>query len=38
MKVIYDVRMDIFIVVLKEGVRVVESDEDKSGVIFDYDD
>jgi len=38
MKVSYDERTDTLNVVLKEGVQVSESDEDKPGVILDYDD
>ena len=38
MKVSYDVRADIVTVVLRDGVPVTESDEDKPGVILDYDD
>ena len=38
MKVIYDPRTDTLTVILKEGVRIAESDEDKPGVILDYDD
>ena len=38
MKVTYDPRTDTLTVVLKEGVQIVESDEDKPGVILDYDD
>jgi uncharacterized protein YuzE len=38
MKVAYDPRTDTLTVVLKEDVRVVESDEDKPGVILDYDE
>jgi uncharacterized protein YuzE len=38
MKASYDPRTDTFTVILKEGVRVAESYEDKPGVILDYDD
>jgi uncharacterized protein YuzE len=38
MKVAYDPRTDTLTVVFKEDVRVVESDEDKPGVILDYDE
>jgi YD repeat-containing protein len=38
MKVIYDPRMDTLSVILREGASVAESDEDKPGVILDYDD
>jgi len=37
MKVSYDERTDTLSVVLKNEARVVESDEDKPGVILDYD-
>jgi len=37
-KVLYDPGTDILTVILKEGVPVVESDEDKPGVVLDYDD
>jgi len=38
MKVTYDPHTDTLSVVLKEGVGVSESDEDKPGVILDYDE
>jgi len=38
MKVIYDPRTDTLSVVLKEDTLVKESDEDKPGVILDYDE
>ncbi len=38
MKVSYDQRTDSLTVILKEGVAVVESDEDKPGIILDYDE
>jgi uncharacterized protein YuzE len=37
MKVTYDPKTDSLTVILKDGVPVVESDEDKPGVILDYD-
>lgn len=33
----YDPRTDTLTVILREGSKVVESDEDKPGVILDYD-
>ena len=38
MKVRYDPTTDTLTVVLKEGVAVAESDEDRSGAILDYDE
>jgi YD repeat-containing protein len=38
MKVAYDPRTDTLTVILREGVAVTESDEDKPGVILDYDE
>ena len=38
MKVAYDPRTDTLTVILREGVVVAESDEDKPGVILDYDE
>jgi uncharacterized protein YuzE len=38
MKVNYDPRTDTLSVILKDNARVAESDEDKPGVILDYDD
>lgn len=38
MKVAYDPRTDTLSVILKENTRVAESDEDKPGIILDYDD
>ncbi|OGB95403.1 MAG: hypothetical protein A2Z31_03265 [candidate division NC10 bacterium RBG_16_65_8] len=38
MKVTYDPRTDTLSPGLKDHATVVESDEDKSGVILDYDD
>jgi uncharacterized protein YuzE len=37
-KVSYDPRTDTISVILKENATVAESDEDKPGVILDYDD
>lgn len=37
MKVAYDPKTDSMTVIFKEGVVVAESDEDKPGVILDYD-
>jgi uncharacterized protein YuzE len=38
MKVNYDSRTDTLSVILKDDAQVAESDEDKPGVILDYDD
>jgi YD repeat-containing protein len=38
MKVNYDTKTDTLSVILKDGSLVAESDEDKPGVILDYDD
>lgn len=38
MKVVYDQRTDTLSVVLREGAPVSESDEEKPGVILDYDE
>ena len=38
MKVNYDLHADIMTIILKDGVAVAESDDDKPGVILDYDE
>lgn len=37
MKLFYNCRTDTLTVILKDDARVAESDEDKPGVILDYD-
>ena len=37
MKTTYDQATDTLTLILKEGVKVTESDEDKPGIILDYD-
>jgi len=38
LKVSYDPKTDTLSFILKEGSRVAESDEDKPGIILDYDE
>jgi uncharacterized protein YuzE len=37
MKVSYDARTDTLSLILREGAAIAESEEDKPGVILDYD-
>jgi len=37
MKVTYDPRTDTLSVILRDNARVAESDEDKPGIVLDYD-
>jgi uncharacterized protein YuzE len=38
MKATYDARTDTLRIILKADVAIVESDEDKPGIILDYDE
>jgi uncharacterized protein YuzE len=38
MKVTYDSKTDTLSVILRDGARITESDEDKPGVVLDYDE
>ena len=38
MRASYDLKTDSLTVILKEDAAIVESDEDKPGVILDYDE
>jgi uncharacterized protein YuzE len=38
MKVTYDARTDTVTVIFKEGAAIAESEEDRPGVILDYDE
>ena len=38
MKVKYDAQTDTLSIILKDDARITESDEDKPGVILDYDE
>ena len=38
MKATYDARTDTFSIIFKQDVEVAESDEDKPGVVLDYDE
>lgn len=38
MQVTYDARTDTVTVIFKEGAAIAESEEDRSGVILDYDE
>jgi uncharacterized protein YuzE len=38
MKVTYDARTDTVTVIFKEGAAIAESEEDRPGVVLDYDE
>ena len=38
MKATYDARTDTLSIIFKQGVEIAESDEDKPGVVLDYDE
>jgi uncharacterized protein YuzE len=38
MKVAYAPKTDTLTVILREGVTIAESDEDKPGIVLDYDE
>ena len=38
MRVTYDSKTDTLSVILRDGARITESDEDKPGVVLDYDE
>jgi uncharacterized protein YuzE len=38
MKVSYDARTDTVTVIFKEGAAIAESEEDRPGVVLDYDE
>lgn len=38
MKATYDAKTDTFSLILKPGVQVAESDEEKPGIVLDYDE
>lgn len=37
MKVTYDTRTDTLSMILRDNAEIVESDEDKPGIVLDYD-
>jgi uncharacterized protein YuzE len=38
MKVMYDPKTDTLSVILKDHARITETDEEKPGIVLDYDD